>query len=292
MSRRDDEQQQGRRLAFPAGTGSRGGTPPPCAAERGRVLATVASRVPLALGLAALLLGPASLGGQEPAPCDLAVPGRVLSAADGSPVAGASVVLPSLQLRLLTDGAGRFLARGVCAGPLELSVSHLGFGTTTLQATVAPDELLVIRMRPRAVPLEGLVVEVEPVLRRLESRRMAIGQKSGVYEADDFDLRDLPTSIPQYVASRTGHPLQPCTGSVLDRDACYPYRGGMAEVEVVCVDSAPIEGGLDVLELWPQDDIVRLEFYPGLGMMKVFTRSFMLQAAEHPWLLEGRLDHC
>ena len=233
------------------------------------------------------------LSAQGAPPCEgpFDLPGQVRSTTDGSPVSGASVVLPAVQLRVLTDGAGRFVARGVCPGPLELSISHLAFGTAVLTATAARGERLDIRLEPRAVPLEGLVVEVEPVVRQLERRRMAHGWKSDAFQFTGVATEELPVSIPEYVAARAGHPLYACPGAIGNDRNCFPYRGRRKRVSV-CLDEGPFAGGVPMLETFPPDAIGRVEFYPDDGLMKVYTREFLALSAEKPWLLLGAANVC
>jgi hypothetical protein len=240
-----------------------------------------------------LALAVPGLSAQETPPCQnpLDLPGRVHSAADGAAVSGASVVVPAVQLRVLTDGAGRFVVRGVCPGPLELSISHLAFGTAVLTATASRRERLDIRLEPRALPLEGLVVEVEPVVRQLERRRMAHGWKSDAFQFTGVGTEELPVSIPEYVAARAGHPLYACPRAIGDDRNCFPYRGRRKRV-TVCLDEGPFAGGVPMLETFPPDAIGRVEFYPDDGLMKVYTREFLALSAEKPWLLLGAANEC
>jgi hypothetical protein len=240
-----------------------------------------------------LLLAVPGLAAQDPPLCEAPfdLPGQVRSTTDGSPVSGASVVLPAIQLRVLTDGGGRFVARGVCPGPLELSISHLAFGTAGLTAIAAPGELLDVRLEPRAVPLEGLVVEVEPVVRQLERRRMAHGWKSDAVQFTGVPVEELPVSIPEFVAARAGHPLYGCPGAIGNERNCFPFRGRRMRV-TVCLDEGPFAGGVPMLETFPPDAIGRVEFYPHDGLMKVYSRDFLALAAGKPWLLLGAANDC
>lgn len=225
-------------------------------------------------------------------PFDLPI--QVTSSQDGEPVVGASVVIPSLQERLLTDEAGRILATGVCPGPLELSISHLGFGTTTITREAQRSSLLSIGLDPQAVPVEGLTVSVETVIRKLERRRKAFAFKSFAFDAGDFSDESLPTDIPAYVAARAGHPLTSCGPDTPFGDRnCYPFRGRMRSLQAICLDEARLRGGPSELDRMVQHaDIARLEFYPSAGIMKVYTRAFIALAAEKPWLLELSPESC
>jgi hypothetical protein len=234
---------------------------------------------------------------QQPPVCDDAfvLPVEIRSSGGGA-VTGASVVLPARQERFLTDAEGRFSVDGVCPGALEVSISHLSHGTETVVGEAVPGRALVIELDPRPIALEGLTVEVETVIRKLERRREAYGYKSGVFNVGDFSGEALPSDIPAYVAARTGHPLMACGSRETfgERD-CYPYRGQMRPVRAICIDGNPTRStdgpsGLD--QVVQHSDIARLEFFPSDGLMKVYTKAYVLLAAEKPWLLSDPVDRC
>ena len=245
--------------------------------------------------LAALLVVARTGTAQTPG-CDTPfdLPIQVRSAQDDEPVVGASIILAARQQRVLTGEDGGVLLEGVCSGSLRLSVSHLAYGTRTLLRDVGPHSTLTLRLSPRAVELEGITVSVEPVLRQLERRRAAVASKSGVFDAADFAGGPLPPDIPAYVAARIGHPLRSCgASSAFGARSCYPYRGRVSSVQIVCVDEAPIPGGVSDLRLFVQeDDIARLEFFPAQGLMRIYTKGFIGLAAKEPWLIQGPANLC
>ncbi len=212
----------------------------------------------------------------------------------GGPVSGASVVLPDRQQRFITDAEGRLAVDRVCRGVLRISVSHMAFGTKTVEREVSNGSPITIEMEPRAIALEGLTVEVETVIRQLERRREAHGYRSGVLDVAALPPEEVPADIPAYVAARTGHPLTACGPDVpFGEWNCYPYRGGLRAVGVICVDGVRAQGGPATLTAAVQQgDIARLEFYPTNGLMKVYTKAFVLLAAEKPWLLSDAADGC
>lgn len=258
----------------------------------------VTARPRLAWGaLSALLsLAPtshASAQASPPCPEPFVLPVQV-RASTGGPVADASVVVPIQQRRFITDAEGRFSVPGVCPGPLQLSVSHISYGTITLVREALPDRALVIDVDPRPIALDGLLVAVETVTRRLERRRKASGFKSGVFNAEDVRDEEPPSDIPAYVAARTGHPLTACDPSeTFGERNCYPFRGGLARVRTVCIDGNPAGQGPAALDqVVQQADIARLEFYPSAGVMRIYTRAYLLLAAEKSWLLADPVDRC
>ena len=125
------------------------------------------------LGCLLAFAGVLPLAGQAPG-CEapVSVAGSVATAA-GQPLPDASVSLPALQLRLLTDARGRFLLRDVCPGAYRLRVTHLGYAPADDEYRVEAGASLSFVLRSQAVELEGIRVEVAPVMVRLEERRAA-----------------------------------------------------------------------------------------------------------------------
>lgn len=294
--------------------GIRGGADPPPGMGMMRIASTPAAgrwagRTPgrIQAQRKALLLGflcatlavtpPDPAHAQQPSVCDDGFVLRVeVRSSGGRPVAGASVVLPARQERFVTDAEGRFSLDGVCPGSVEISVSHLSYGTTTLVREPTPGRPLVIELAPRPIALEGLTVEVETVIRELERRREAYGYKSGVFDVGDLPPEEIPADIPAYVAARTGHPLMSCGSRETfgERD-CYPFRGRMRPVRAICIDGNPTrstDGPSGLHQMVQHADIARLEFYPSEGLMKVYTKAYVLWAAERPWLLSDPVDRC
>jgi len=71
----------------------------------------------------------------------------------GSPLANATITLPSLDRVAQADRDGRFVLRNLPGGPVLVETSHVGYVTSTLEIdpTGSADEELTIKLRQRAV---------------------------------------------------------------------------------------------------------------------------------------------
>lgn len=89
------------------------------------------------------------------------IEGKVYDAVDGSPVAGAQVLVRGTVLGALTDLNGHFSISGLLAGDYDLQITHMGHAPQVI-ATVAvgldQPALLLVRLEPQLLELPGLVI--------------------------------------------------------------------------------------------------------------------------------------
>lgn len=114
------------------------------------------------MGASLLAVTLALLALQEPGAI---VSGQVRDAGSGAPLAGATVVLADLGLATTTDDAGRYLFRGVPAGPQHLAVRLVGHAPRTLHALVPATGRLTLDITLRARAITLATVEVRSPLR-------------------------------------------------------------------------------------------------------------------------------
>lgn len=244
-----------------------------------------------------------TLAAQDHTPCEGAFETEIhlYEATSEAPVPDVSVVLPASQWRGLSDSSGRVMIDRACPGRSTISVAHPAYGNRILEESLRVDSALVVYLASRTVEpdtavflLEGITVSVEPVVRRLERRRMATGYRSGVYNASDFEDGVAPVDIAAYVATRTGHPLVGCgSDAPFGEQLCYPYRGGLSRLQALCLDEGTVPGGPSQIQLILQrSDIARVEFYPASGLLRAYTESFMALASNRPWLIRPMPDSC
>jgi hypothetical protein len=90
------------------------------------------------------------------------VTGAVSNTEDGKPVPGVVVSITGTELRRETDTNGVFRFTEVPAGPLELRTAHLGFSPVDHRMDIEQGRVydVVIRLTPRAIPLDPLTVSV------------------------------------------------------------------------------------------------------------------------------------
>jgi outer membrane receptor protein involved in Fe transport len=137
-----------------------------------------------ALGIAVALLGAA---GQLQAQGTGRIAGRVVSAATGSPVGSAQVVVTGTTLRAVADVGGRFTIANVPAGTQSVTATSLGFAAKTVtgvEVAAGGTAELNISLAAEALALEGLTVtaasERGSVNRALDEQRTATGVVSSV----------------------------------------------------------------------------------------------------------------
>ena len=88
------------------------------------------------------------------------VTGTVRDATNGQPIAGAQVSIPALNIGALANNVGRFLLLNVPAGTHQVQFQYIGYGTETIEVTVAAGQTATAdaRLRNEAISLEGVVV--------------------------------------------------------------------------------------------------------------------------------------
>ena len=89
--------------------------------------------------------------------CPLTITGQVLDDHDRTPLAFSSVVLHDPGQGVLADSLGRFEFRQVCAGPVKLTISHLGCEPVTVAFTVRSDTSIVVFAEHHVNLLEAIV---------------------------------------------------------------------------------------------------------------------------------------
>lgn len=92
------------------------------------------------------------------------IEGKVYDAVDGSPVAGAQVLILGTARGSLTDLNGHFGISSLLAGDYEVQITHLGHAPQVISAVaVGLDQpaLLLVRLEPQLLELPGLVITAE-----------------------------------------------------------------------------------------------------------------------------------
>ncbi len=140
-----------------------------------------------------------------------AIRGRVVARADGRPVAGAELRLrrvddpDAAERRLATDGSGGFLLEDAGAGRYVLTVSSLGYAevTDTVEARGGRINQVTVRLPEEAVEIEGVTVEVEARIPRLDRSGFYERARSGQGVFLDADaIAERPVSRPTQIFER------------------------------------------------------------------------------------------
>ncbi len=198
--------------------------------------------------------------------------GRVLEHENSRPIPDVVVRLHDLGLSTVTDAAGMFRFEVVPEGAHILVVEHLAFGDQSREIAVNPGEdlRLDVRLAPRTIELEPLVVEA---VTELERRRISTGHsinEVGPAQLSEAARRGLALSdvLAQHLPGlrvRSGR-----TGS------CVEYRstsaqGGCNEVSIY-VDGVRSAAPSLLYFSMPVEDIARVEL---LSPLQASTRFGM-----------------
>ncbi len=189
------------------------------------------------------------------------VRGHVADAADGQPLAGASVVLTGEageRLGTATDADGFFALTGIRPGRYVLSASFLGYApfSDTLAFTFAEERTLDIALTPDEREMEEIVVETE----RRPDRRMA-----GLTAVAPSALARTP--MPDVTYDLAGY-LLTLPGFVApgDRGGQLFVRGGTPTQNLVLLDGMPVYQPFHIVgffSAFPADLLAYADVYAG-----------------------------
>ncbi|MGO9096062.1 MAG: carboxypeptidase regulatory-like domain-containing protein [Bryobacteraceae bacterium] len=187
-----------------------------------------------------LLLSPARLGAQAPAPAEPFLEGEVVNAVTGAPIAGARIKIatgPDAAIYTRADDRGRFRLDALAPGSYTVSADSPGFlkrsstnvsippstaagAASPVKATVQLTPYAVIAGKitdPYGVPVAGCMVEIlskqpvrhgatpQPSARRLRDGQMEIATRLQVFSNDQGEFRAAPLDAGTYYVV-TGRP--------------------------------------------------------------------------------------
>jgi TonB-linked SusC/RagA family outer membrane protein len=137
---------------------------------------------------AALLLGLAIWA--VPASAQDQIGGRVLDANTNQPLSGVQVSIQGTGLGALTQANGTFVVRGLSQSTVTVEALMLGYRTWTGEVSAGTTDL-VIRMEPRAVELDALVVTGTAGAQQARS----LGNTVGRVRADELNQIAPPSDV-------------------------------------------------------------------------------------------------
>lgn len=217
------------------------------------------------LGLLLLAGHPVQAQQDAPKPQRATVTGRVVEAASGAAVAGALVLFSRQDGRAVTDSAGRFRLT-VPAGTHRLEVSRIGYVTLKEEVPVRDGDSLLVSVMSRPLVLEGLTVTES----RLERRSRNSGYAVRAVEREQI-LNSAYSNAEDLAKFRLG--LSTC-GTLPNGMDCVFVRGQQVPVRVY-IDDRTGMGGLDELRTYSTADVYRVEWFPSLAMLRVYTNWFV-----------------
>jgi hypothetical protein len=226
---------------------------------------------------------------------DLTLIGEVRDALTEAPIPDASVSIEELGRIVLTDRNGFFQFDSLPAGTWTFRTEHLGYEPNVEASTIGPGNLLLVRLEPRPIELEGLYAEV---LSRMRIRRA--GAPSQVWAWDRKELsKAVAPDIGRFVKTRGVIVWVNCSNesdraadvSLQDLPNCF-YRKGTQQKVIVWLDDVPLPGAVGTSTLWSMDPraLWAVEFLPDCRQLRIYTTWYMEAVQEgrtrmHPSLL-------
>lgn len=200
--------------------------------------------------------------------------GQVLDYHSDMPVALAEVEIPELKRRVLADSAGRFRFTDLPEGTYTFVVARIGYAASSEASTVRDGNYLQVRLLPNPIVLEGLTALGD----RFEGRMNSVGF-AGYARSRDALARSTASSVAQFLSDHFQVSLAPCTPSSNEKN-CLRLRGRARSVTVY-LDDVLLPGGVTMLASYRPNDLYRVEVYPALGLIHLYTPHFVEWAAEH-----------
>ena len=198
--------------------------------------------------------------------------GRVLDALSGGPVIAAVIMVPELARQTQSNLDGRFLFAGFPPGTWEIVIEQLGYHTSQSAVTVSEGNGLEIRLRPDPVALEGLRIR-SPSMQLLARRRLR-----SAYKVDHISPQEIEQAInPDPTAIFRWHSDFPVSNCLVGEDS-DEYSCPVS----VFLDEGRLLGSLLELQVYPAEAIHSMDWIPGLGQLRGYTRHFVEMLDERP----------
>lgn len=155
--------------------------------------------------VAALCLGAPLAQAQEP-PTDpvrtFTFRGNVVDYLTESPIEGAIVQIADLGRSAEADANGYFEFPGLVPDRYTIVTASYGYQTNREPSDIPFGAVMVVRLNPIAIEVEGIEVEVDRILRQIEIRRLATPAPSSSFEAETLD-RSIDLDVVEFVSERT-----------------------------------------------------------------------------------------
>lgn len=231
----------------------------------------------LVLLVLSVLFGARPAGAQDSTTVTLM--GEVRDFSTEQPIADIAVKLLELGLIDVTDRNGFFSFDSIPAGRWTFEASGLGYSTSVEASDIFPRALLLIRLEPAPIELEGLYVGV---VQRLVQRRMAAPSRVYAWEKRELEEVIVP-DVGSFVRTRGVARFVPCGGEWSDTDLpnCFIRKGLRVRLRVFIddVELMPSEG---TGRLWSYDprELWSVEFLPGCRQLRVYTQWYMRMVEE------------
>ena len=255
------------------------------APHRGRLGAGLARREILFVAASVLVAAPCVGVGpahaQDP-PAD-SVPsftfrGNVVDYLTEAPIEGALVQIAELGRSAETDANGYFDFPALVPDRYTIVTASLGYETNREPSDIPFGAIMVVRLSPMAIELEGLAVEIERVVRQIEIRRLATPTPSSACETDILE-RSVDLDVVEFVSDRTSlEIIEDSFGLPVAR-----FRNRISRLRV-CLDEYPVGAGF--LQNLQPDQLGLVEVFESLRMVRMYTKEYLEHAAERGFQLQ------
>ncbi|HMQ77161.1 MAG TPA: TonB-dependent receptor [Flavobacteriales bacterium] len=148
-----------------------------------------------------ILLNSPVLQAQEP--CTLVLSGIVVDDHDGAPLGFAQVVVVGTSLGVVADAEGRFRIEGLCPGPVELRLEHLGCQPVQRKLDLATDRSITVRLEHHAEELKQAEVVRERPDENVGMSR-AVMDRVAMERASGRSFADMVATVPGVTVLRSG----------------------------------------------------------------------------------------
>jgi hypothetical protein len=222
----------------------------------------------LVAGLALLAIAAQPLAAQVGDEARAELRGVVVDQKTGTPVVGAYVGLDNRITRTFTDERGRFLLRGLPAGPVALIVEQLGYEawgeTRTLAGGITTD------LRIELVPDPVILPQISVYSDRLRTRRNALATSVHAYDAAQL-VSSPALNAMEFVQGRAVTPVR-CPSYIV-ATYCILRRGQLMAPRIF-VDDVPYPPGLETLQLFDTFDVWLIEVLSSGAQIRLYTKAF------------------
>jgi hypothetical protein len=196
------------------------------------------------------------------------------------PLADIAVKVVELGLVDITDRNGFFAFDSLPEGRWTFEATGFGFRTNAEASAVGPRSVLLIRLEPAPVQLEGVYVSV---VRDLVRRRMAAPSRVFAWDKAELEAAISP-DVGSFVRTRGVAQFVACGGefAATDLPNCFLSRANLPVRLRLFVDDIEQLAAAGMGRLWSFDprDLWSVEFLPGCRQLRIYTQHFMEQVEQ------------
>lgn len=229
----------------------------------------------------AICLGAAHGHAQDP-PADSVRPftfrGNVVDYRTEAPIEGAIVQLAELGRSSETDANGYFEFPDLAPDRYTIITASFGYETNREPSDIPHGAIMVVRLNPVAIEVEGIGVQVERIVRQLAIRRSVTPAASSAFASEQLKTT-VDLDVVELVRERTSLDIvEDSFGLPVAR-----FRSRLSRLRV-CLDEVPVGSGF--LQNLQPDQLGLVEVFESLRMVRMYTNDFLQRAAERGFQLQ------